>query len=48
MAKIPESLKRKAEAITEDLLPSKSKERYNEEYCKFVEWLGKENVRLQT
>lgn len=42
--KIPESLKRKAETITEVLLPSKSKGIYNDEFRQFEDWLEKKNV----
>jgi integrase len=41
---IPSSLKRKAEEISEDLLPNKSKVRYNDVYEKFLAWLREENV----
>lgn len=45
MANLSESLKRKAKEITQDLLPTKSRIRYNEEYMKFFNWLKSENVQ---
>lgn len=39
--KIPSSLKRNAEEISENPLPNKSKQRYIE---KCLAWLGEENV----
>lgn len=44
MSNLMESLKRKADAITTDLLPAKSKVRCEAEYKKFLSWLSIEKL----
>lgn len=46
MTNIPESFKRKAEEITQDLLDAKSNVRFKDKLFTFVEWLLKESVML--
>lgn len=45
MAALSEPLKRKEKEVTQDLLPEKSRVRYDEEYLKFLNWYNIENVR---
>ncbi|XP_039280998.1 uncharacterized protein LOC120350644 [Nilaparvata lugens] len=44
MEKMSESMKRRANEITEDLLPTKSRKRYDDAYEKFVQWLNEEKI----
>lgn len=46
MANIPESFKRKAEEITQDLLDAESNVRFKDKMFTFVEWLLEESVML--
>ena len=40
------SLSARAQEIQEDLLPTKSRKQYEEEYKRFIDWSCKENVNL--
>ena len=47
MSNIPDNIIKKAAEISKNLLPEKSRERYEEEYSKFTDWCKVQSVELR-